>query len=598
MKKKLLFSAALLLATSVSFAQTGAETVNVVTPGTLSELVLDLESTRIKSLTVTGDINGADIAYLNSGNGKMSSVETLDLSKVRLVPGDEPYATVQIAKSDVGMGKTTATFYISDTYSEETYQESTGLGGLAITKLIKTNDLSGAFAPARPNNAPSSPLKEVILPESLPRVGDYMFTANKNITRVVVPDGVTEIGKSAFASTSALVSVNIPEGVTAICDAAFSRSAIASVKLPSSVNRIGAEAFMETKLTGELDLSNVESLGAWAFYYVKISGTLDIGKLTVIPDNAFTSGNYDNIVFSDNLVSIGEIAFANSKVTDVKLPSSLTEMSASSFSGTPWYNSLTGEDGIIYINEIAVAPARDVKIVDGVLTIKEGTRSLASGSWNIYTGGKYLRDIVTGISLPSTLKAIGNDVFSGFTSLGDITLPENLETVGDRSFSGCNSMWFDNLPASVVNIGEYAFSGCSSLTQITIGENVKHIGQYAFEKCTGISLVKIYAPDLRGSDYPQFGNAGLDRVVIGSNVTYLPADAFINVANLRKVEFEPRDGKTPFAVGRYCFTNCEKAQFVNFPERVDSVAESAFERCAGLPEKLVLNDCLSCPEKS
>lgn len=59
---------------------------------------------------------------------------------------------------------------------------------------------------------------------------------------------------------------------------------------------------------------------------------------------------------------------------------------------------------------------------------------------------------------------------------------------------------------------------------------------------------------------------------------------------MRKVEFEPRDPATPLFIGGYCFSNCGKAQFVNFPERIDSIADYAFSDCAALSESLVLTD--------
>ena len=172
-----------MLVAAACLAQNGVVTVNVETPGTLSELVLDLEATRIKSLTVTGNLNAADIAYLGGGAGKMSSVEKLDISNVTLVPGDEPYATVVIARSDVGMGKTTAIFYIDDTYSETSDWKDTGMGGVNVERYIHTNDLSGAFA-LRDRYSAGSPIKEVILPASLPKAVSYTHLTLPTTERV------------------------------------------------------------------------------------------------------------------------------------------------------------------------------------------------------------------------------------------------------------------------------------------------------------------------------------------------------------------------------------------------------------------------------
>lgn len=622
MKKKLLFSATFMLVAAACLAQNGVVTVNVETPGTLSELVLDLEATRIKSLTVTGNLNAADIAYLGGGAGKMSSVEKLDISNVTLVPGDEPYATVVIARSDVGMGKTTAIFYIDDTYSETSDWKDTGMGGVNEKRYIHTNDLSGAFA-LRDRYSAGSPIKEVILPASLPKVGDYMFMSNSNIERVTVPEGVTGIGISAFGGASSLASVNIPagveeigekafagtalssivlpEGLKTISNAAFDGSSLSEVNLPASVTEIGRRAFAGTKLTCELDFSNVEKVGESAFSQVPLRGTLDLRKISVIPYEAFGYGDYDKVIFSDKLKSIGEYAFFDSNLTDVELPASLSEISTTSFGNTPWYNSLTeGVEGIVYAGDIALClnegEIKELQDFDkiapqGVLTIKEGTRIIANGSWNKwrYSDGSfiYFADWVTSVQLPSTLKTIGDEVFYEFDKIDEITLPEGLEIVGNQAFCNCKSLWFEDLPSSVVTIGKEAFRECSSLTQITLGENVKSVGENAFYKCSGISLVKIFAPDLRGSGDFDFSGEGLGKVVVGSKVLYLPYGLFRNSSNLRKVEFELRDPATSLSVGADCFSSCTNAEFVNFPERIDTIGDCAFGACR-IPERLVL----------
>ena len=623
MKKKLLFSATFMLVAAACLAQNGVVTVNVETPGTLSELVLDLEATRIKSLTVTGNLNAADIAYLGGGAGKMSSVEKLDISNVTLVPGDEPYATVVIARSDVGFGKTTAIFYIDDTYSETSDWQYTGMGGVDEKRYIHTNDLSGAFA-LRDSYSAGSPIKEVILPASLPKVGDYMFMSNSNIERVTVPECVTGIGISAFGGASSLASVNIPagveeigekafagtalssivlpEGLKTISNAVFEGSSLSEVNLPASVTEIGRRAFAGAKLTCELDFSNVEKLGESAFSQVPIRGTLDLRKVSEIPYEAFDYGDYDKVIFSDKLKSIGEYAFFGSNLTDVELPASLSEISTTSFENTPWYNSLTeGVEGIVYAGDIALClnegEIKELQDFDkiapqGVLTIKEGTRIIANGGWNKWRIPNdapmfSFADWVTSVQLPSTLKTIGDEVFYEFDKIGEITLPEGLEIVGKQAFYNCKSLWFEDLPSSMVTIGKEAFRECSSLTQITLGENVKSVGENAFYKCSGISLVKILAPDLRGSGNFNFSGEGLGKVVVGSKVLYLPYGLFRNSSNLRKVEFELRDPATSLLVGADCFSSCTNAEFVNFPERIDTIGDCAFGACR-IPERLVL----------
>jgi len=71
-----------------------SETIDVTTPGSLQDMLLDLP-TRPKELTITGNINATDINYINSGAGKIAGVTILDLSNVKLVASDIPYNTTQ-----------------------------------------------------------------------------------------------------------------------------------------------------------------------------------------------------------------------------------------------------------------------------------------------------------------------------------------------------------------------------------------------------------------------------------------------------------------------------------------------------------------------
>lgn len=326
-------------------AQTTRLAIEVSEPGTLSKKILNSDEVRINELIVTGYLNGSDIAYLVSGTGKMSSVAKLDISNVVLVPGDEPYATVQIDKSDVGMGTTTATFYISDTYSEEARSQPTGLGGNEITMKIRCNDLSGAFAlPDRYANYAS--FSEVILPKSLPEVGAYMFLYNERITNVVLPDGISGIGTKAFAGASSIESLRIPSKVVKIGDYAFPPS-LSEIKTEAKFAEIGRCAFRGCKLRGNIDFSELRLIGEYAFSDVKLSGILDLRNLEVVPEEAFMAGEYDKILFSEKLRIIDANAFAKSSLSDVKLPLSVEKIAANSFADTPWEKSLDVCDGII-----------------------------------------------------------------------------------------------------------------------------------------------------------------------------------------------------------------------------------------------------------
>ncbi len=72
--------------------------------------------------------------------------------------------------------------------------------------------------------------------------------------------------------------------------------------------------------------------------------------------------------------------------------------------------------------------------------------------------------------MPSTLKTIGQEAFSGCSKL-NIVMPRTVESIGDNAFYGCTSMTASQLIGkkdTQVSIGKNAFSG-SGLKSLTIG---------------------------------------------------------------------------------------------------------------------------------
>lgn len=128
-------------------AQGTSETVRVETPGTLMELVSELESSRIYSLKVEGALNAADLSYIGGSAGKIITVKELDLSAITLVSGPEPYKKYKLRDNENGLlGNTTATFFISDTARIESKVVDIALGGQSTLQNVYGKNLAGLFA--------------------------------------------------------------------------------------------------------------------------------------------------------------------------------------------------------------------------------------------------------------------------------------------------------------------------------------------------------------------------------------------------------------------------------------------------------------------
>ncbi|MDE6741603.1 MAG: leucine-rich repeat domain-containing protein, partial [Muribaculaceae bacterium] len=74
---------------------------------------------------------------------------------------------------------------------------------------------------------------------------------------------------------------------------------------------------------------------------------------------------------------------------------------------------------------------------------------------------------LTALSLPSSVKTIGEGGFQECTGLTTLTLPEGIETLNNSSFLGCTGLTSLTLPASLTEITYHAFWNCSGLTEIS-----------------------------------------------------------------------------------------------------------------------------------
>ena len=108
--------------------------------------------------------------------------------------------------------------------------------------------------------------------------------------------------------------------------------------------------------------------------------------------------------------------------------------------------------------------------------------------------------------------------------LREIEIPDNTVSIGNEAFSGCSSLKTVDFPSSVTSIGLAAFYGCTSFQSITIPSSVTTIGQYAFGGgCTGKATINCSIPDnTEAFSY----DCRFSEIVIGEGVTRVGNNAF------------------------------------------------------------------------
>ena len=139
-----------------------------------------------------------------------------------------------------------------------------------------------------------------------------------------------------------------------------------------------------------------------------------------------------------------------------------------------------------------------------------------------YNGWEGYNEPSGNIVLPTTVR------FSG--------IKYRVTAVGDYAFYGCSNLSGSLIiPNTVTMIGCNSFTNCSSLTgDLTIPENMNIILGHAFKNC-GFTSIHFNAVNCESVSYDYYAstwyaafenNTSLQHIVIGNNVTHIPAHAF------------------------------------------------------------------------
>lgn len=246
----------------------------------------------------------------------------------------------------------------------------------------------------------------------------------------------------------------------------------------------------------------------------------------------------------------------------------------------------------------------DIKNNTGVLTI--------SGSGDMYDNPSFniLGDYIGTVIINPGITSIGENAF--YTShVSDITIPNTIKSIGEKAFWGCEMLSSLSFPASLTSIGEYTIEKCPSLCSIsvdnenkyfssengvfynkdktklivypagksgntfTIPNSVKSLGVCAFDYCTSLTEINIPASVAKIEYGPFYGSEKLKNINVDTNnKTYASVDG--NLYNKQKttlIKYAPAKTETDFEV----------------PIEVTSIEGYAFAGCKDLTKITISN---------
>ena len=395
--KKLLFTALLLLCSTVAFAQ-----VVVVVDG-ITYYVVSWEegATVIAGETkYSGDIvipetiecDGVICTVTSIRNDAFDSCSGLTSI---VIPNGVTSIGERAFRGCSGLTSVTIPNSVTSIGSNA-FRECSGLTSVEIGNSVKS---IGSYA-----FKDCTGLTSITIPNSVTSIGDGAFSDCSGLASVVIGNSVTSIGIWSFADCTGLTSVVIPNSVKSIRNSAFSGcSGLTSVTIPNSVTSIGSNAFREcTGLTSVVIGNSVTSIEGYAFYGCSV--------LT-------------SVVIGNSVTSIEGYAFYN----DYRLKT-VINLSSLTFSKGTYDNGNVA----LFADKVINAPNG---YIDGdyVWSTLNGVNTLAG-----YLGN------VTVLNLPEDCKGeqygIGDGAFRDLTGLRSIRIPSNVTTIGEYAFADCEEL--------------------------------------------------------------------------------------------------------------------------------------------------------------
>jgi len=475
---------------------------------------------------------------------------------------------------------------------------------------------------------------EVVIPDVVTEIGNYVFTNLATLVRVTITDNVKAIGYYAFARCTGLESITIPGNVKTIGHNAFDGcTALESVTFGDGVESIGQDAFYNTtSLTSPVDglyiPDSVTNIGFTAFYNtnldkVSLPGDLytEGSPLSSYFENA-TQGKETKVVYrTDEVVFYirgGWLMAVDLKAnTAVTIPGSVTQLFPGVFEDCTQIQTVSIPNSVTNINGYAFKGCTgltDITIPDSVITLGgnafQGCTSLESvvigngvtsipmlafkdcTSLESVTIGSGVKSIMveafagcglTSVVIPDNVTTLQSSAFEDCTALQSAVIGNGLTSIEGALFRDCTSLSSVTIGSSVTTIKGSAFNGCTSLTELTIPSNVTCLEAWALSE-TGLTSIEI--PD----SVTQLGNSvfynctNLVSATIGSGITSISESLFFNLDSLERVTL--RGAVT--SIGETAFFDCAALEEINLPSTITSVGDSAFWDCKALAQAIDL----------
>ena len=405
----------------------------------------------------------------------------------------------------------------------------------------------------------------VIIPETVQKMGNYVFMNCEKIKNIKLPSNLKSIGKTCFQGCISLTGLFIPQSVESIGGGIFADcDALQSVEIEDENNNFIFKDGILYDVKNGILVSAVNSLIPEKVIVDECTKTIDY--------YAFVDcNNLYEIEIPQGVVNIGEKAFAGlDNLKNIDIPDSVTNITTLAF-----YRC----NGLV-----------SVQVPGSVTAIKNGTFRecnnlkkviLNEGITGIEQYAFYDCELLEEISIPGTVTTVGNSAFYRCKNLKNIEIPEGVTKIDGSAFIFCSSLEQIKLPQSLTSIGSGVFGDCTSLISIELPDNAI-ISSSTFRGCKNLS--KIVLSDTNNNYIVKNG------ILYNKNMTRI----LCYPAGIKDTEFFVPD--TVKTIGDFAFYGTKALESINIPDSVTNIGTDAFGECSGLKEVVIPDSVTSMGE--
>ena len=417
-------------------------------------------------------------------------------------------------------------------------------------------------------------ITDVVIPEGVTYIGREAFAGCSALVRVKIPTSVTQVGANLFEGTpydstltgelvyinsilyrcqSDAVTVSIRQGTTVIAEEAFiNRVNLAAIVVPDGVSYIGSNAFKNCSALSQIEIpKSVRDIVANAF-----DGT-----------KWYEDRKHEMIYINDLLYRVpAEIIVQSEQPTGSLRDKDAAELAKSGVATqiVPYTDVIVqGETTTICTLAFANTPVQKVQLPSTLTTIHYGAFQNCTA--------------LKQITLPESMTFIEGGAFQNCSVLSSILVPQNVTYLGASAFSGCTSLTSATLPQAITRISSGLFENCSSLTTVQASSALTSIGSRAFAETSALSSFT-FPQTLTAVGAESFTGSGIVTANLPQSVTYLGAGAFADCTKLVYAQVPAAIQ----AVRERTFRNCTELKNVSIPEGIRYIGAAAFQNDVSL----------------